>query len=396
MKILLKTILAILLAYGSFAYVYTPISIYYKSEKKVNHEFKTDYAFNKRGKDLIEVEQPMVYTSSTLEGVDFPEITLDLSEALQKHKKLLSLRVQKSHQLVGNLNLSVCELEEVIDALLDHDDPNNLHKELEVFRVGGVQNSGEIKFTGYYTPLIDVCKKKTSKYKFPIYKKPYFFIGKLPTRQAIDRDNILEGQDLVLAYAKDILDIYFMQLQGSGYVKYRDGSQEMFSYGGSNGHPYRSIGRYLKNNDYKISKISQKGIREFFQKNPALLEEVLYENPSYTFFKPRQSPPKGAGHVPLTDGISVAVDRRYIPLGATLLAAIPSYNEDGKLNGHELKILLAQDVGGAIKGSGHIDIYNGIGDSAEKIASQYYHHGKMWLLLPKYHGESTDRLVLAN
>lgn len=397
MKILFKSTIAILLAYGSFEFIYKPLLSLFPTEQKTNLEFRTDYEFNKKGKDLNEVLQPMVYTASTLEGVSFPEITNELTVALSHHKKLLSLRKQKSHQVVGNLSLSVCELEEVIDALLKLDDPKELHTKLDAYRVGGKKNTGEVQFTGYYTPLIDVSKKKTSKYKYPIYKKPFSFIGKLPTREAIDRDKILDGMGLELAYAKDILDIYFMQVQGSGYVKYRDGSQEMFSYGGSNGHPYRSIGRHLKNNKvYKISSISQKGIRAFFKRNPSLLEEVLCSNPSYTFFNPRQTPPKGAGHVPLSDGISIAVDRRYIPLGATILAAVPAYNENGKLQGHELKILLAQDVGGAIKGSGHIDYYNGIGNEAEKIASQYYHYGKMWLLLPKSDEGGADRLVQAN
>ena len=115
----------------------------------------------------------------------------------------------------------------------------------------------------------------------------------MPTRKAIDFEGILDGHGLELAYAKSRLDIYFMQVQGSGYVQFRDGSTMTFGYGGSNGHPYRSIGRYLKMNDYRISSISEKGIKRFFSIRPDLIEEILPVNQSYSFFNARNSPPKG-------------------------------------------------------------------------------------------------------
>jgi len=271
------------------------------------------------------------------------------------------------------------------------EDPSKL-AELEAYRISGEKKSGNVKFTGYYTPLIEVSKRKTNIYKYPIYAKPDGFIGSLPTRKAIDFENILKDRGLELAYAKNRLDVYFMQLQGSGYVQYRDGSRQMYGYGGANGHGYRSIGRYLKNNDYRVKSISEKGLRNFFTKRPDLISEILPINNSYTFFKPRNTPPKGAGHVPLLEGISCAVDRRYLPLGCTALASIPKYDENNHLIGHELRILLAQDVGGAIKGAAHIDLYMGHSDNAVELASKYYHYGKLWLLTPvkKEKVESTN------
>ena len=184
-----------------------------------------------------------------------------------------------------------------------------------------------------------------------------------------------------------------MQVQGSGYVQFRDGSTMTFAYGGSNGHPYRCIGRYLKMNDYSISSISEKGIKRFFKIRPDLIEEILSINESYSFFNARNSPPKGAGHVPLLGGISIAVDRRYIPLGATVIASIPKYDTDNSLIGHELKLLLAQDVGGAIKGAGHIDLYTGDKKDAMDAASKYFHYGKLWVLLPKETAVETEATV---
>ncbi len=358
-------------------------------------DVNANYPCKNNGKDLCQIELPTVYTPSSLKNIDLPPLSNKDKAALQHQLKLIKIRKQRAHQVVGNLNLSVCELEETIEAILESPDPKTFHKKLDAYRVGGKKNTGEVLMTSYYTPLIDVSKRRTSYYKYPIYRKPKDYSGKLPTRKVIEEEGLNYDEDLILAYAHDKLDIYFMQLQGSGYVKYRDGSKEMFGYGGSNAHHYRSIGRYLKKReDISIDDISQDGLRAFFKKNPLMLDEVLNQNPSYTFFKPRNSLPKGAGHVPLTEGISIAVDRRYIPLGATLIAAVPKYNEEGSLYGHDLKMFLAQDVGGAIKSSGHIDIYMGVGDKAQKKASQFYHYGKMWLLLPKTYEGGEERLVM--
>jgi len=345
-------------------------------------DITSHYAMDNKGRDTSYQQIVQLYTKKSLNHVDFPLITDSLIIALKNHQTLLKIRKQDEIQVFDNLELSIAEMEKTIEILLQlREDPSKL-KELDAYLISGEKETGNVKFTGYYTPLIQVSKRKTKSFKYPIYSKPDGFIGKLPTRKAIDFENILEGRGLELAYAKSRLDVYFMQLQGSGYVQYRDGSRQMFGYGGSNGHPYRSIGRYLKNNDYRISSISEKGLRKFFNIRPDLISRILPNNNSYTFFKPRNTPPKGAGHVPLLEGTSCAVDRRYIPLGATALASIPLYDEKDDLIGHELRILLAQDVGGAIKGAGHIDLYMGDSENAVDLASKYYHYGKIWLLTP--------------
>ena len=346
-------------------------------------EISAHYPMDESGRDTFQNQFANLYASSSLQYIDFPKITDSLMVALQHHKKLLKIRKQKKIQVFDNLEISVQDMERTIETLIQLQQHPDSLENLVAYQIAGQKKSGNVKFTGYYTPLIQVSKKKTSTYKYPIYAKPHHFIGKMPTRKAIEFEGILENQGLELAYAKNRLDIYFMQVQGSGYVQFRDGSTQTFGYGGSNGHPYRSIGRFLKMNDYKISNISEAGIKEFFKKRPDLVPKILPANPSYSFFKPRDTPPKGAGHVPLSGGISVAVDRRYIPLGATAIASIPRYDELGDLIGHELKILLAQDVGGAIKGAGHIDLYMGDERDAREVASQYYHYGKLWLLMPK-------------
>ncbi len=334
------------------------------------------------GRDTFQNKLSDLYTPVSIKHIDFPKITDSLMIALKHHKKLLKIRRQKQIQVLDNLEITVQDMERTIETLMQIKTQPDSIENLIAYQIAGEKKSGNVKYTGYYTPLIQVSKEKTDVFKYPIYSKPHHFIGKMPDRKAIDFEGILEGQGLELAYAKDRLDIYFMQVQGSGYVQFRDGSTQTFGYGGSNGHPYRSIGRFLKMNEYKISSISESGIRTFFSKRPDLLSTILPANSSYSFFKPRNTPPKGAGHVPLLSGISMAVDRRYIPLGATAIASIPRYDEKQTLIGHELKILLAQDVGGAIKGAGHIDLYMGDETDAREQASRYFHYGKLWLLMP--------------
>lgn len=354
----------------------------YTSKTPPVPEITPNYLSDRKGRDTTQNYLSTLYRATSLKDVDFPIISDSLLMALQHHQKLLRIRKQRTVQNFDNLEINLSELKRTIDILMAiRSNPDSI-SQLMAYQIAGENKSGNVKFTGYYTPLIQVRKKKNKEYKYPIYAKPTHFIGTMPTRKAIDFEGILDGQGLELAYAKNRLDIYFMQVQGSGYVQYRDGTTQMFGYGGSNGHPYRSIGRYLKMNDYKISSISEKGIRRFFEKRPDLISAVLPNNNSYSFFKPRNTPPKGAGHVPLLGGISMAVDRRYIPLGATALASIPKYDENYDLIGHELKLLLAQDVGGAIKGAGHIDLYMGDSDDARAAASKYYHYGKLWILLP--------------
>ena len=346
-------------------------------------DISAHYPTDDYGRDTFQNRLNNLYTETSLDHVDFPQITDSLLLALDHHMKLLKIRKQKKVQHIDNLVITIEDMRRTIETLKQvRDNPDSLDN-LVAYQIAGEKKSGDVKFTGYYTPLIQVSKEKTTTFKYPIYAKPHHFIGQMPDRKAIDFEGILEGQGLELAYAKNRLDIYFMQVQGSGYVQYRDGTTQTFGYGGSNGHPYRSIGRFLKMNGYKISDISEKGIRQFFINRPDLISKILPANSSYSFFKPRNSPPKGAGHVPLLKGISIAVDRRYIPLGATAIASIPQFDENDILIGHELKILLAQDVGGAIKGAGHIDLYMGDENDARAEASKYYHYGKLWLLMPK-------------
>ena len=211
----------------------------------------------------------------------------------------------------------------------------------------------------------------------------------------IDGEGALHGKGLELAFARSLADIYYMQLQGSGIIQYPSGEQEYLSFTATNGHSYRSIEKYVvKNTTYKIKDISEEGMKRFFTENPDLEESILFTNPSYVFFDRKRKRPHGAGHVPLTSDISIAVDNKYIPLGSVLVAAVPVMNEKGRFSHHAYKILLAQDLGGAIRGSGHIDLYFGTGKKGRQKAMSTYHYGQLWLLLPKEASKNNGRVSL--
>ncbi len=344
------------------------------------------YEFEGNGKDRQAPKFPKVFNKLQEDSLDYPIIDGALVEALQQHLRLLKLRKQKKVQQIGNLEVNINQLEQTIKELLawQYTKPTKLNEVLDAYQSWGEDKHGNVHFTGYFTPIIKVKKRKDSQYKYPLYTRPKDWEGEFPTRREIEEQGLLDNLGLELAYAKNKLDIYFMQVQGSGYVEYPDGKKELFSFDGSNRHPYRSIGRYLVQNDAIPAKnISLDGIKRFFKKHPDLLDEVLYINESYTFFTVKNKRAKGAGHVPLTTAYSVAADRRYFPLGSCLLARIPIITPDGKLRKHEWRFILVQDIGGAIKGAGHFDVYYGIGEQGKDLASALHHYGKVWLLLPK-------------
>jgi membrane-bound lytic murein transglycosylase A len=173
-------------------------------------------------------------------------------------------------------------------------------------------------------------------------------------------------------------------VQGSGVVEDEYGQQHLLSYGGGNGHAYRSLGKVLiEMGEYTAETISATAIKNWLAKHPDRQRELLSRNPSYTFFSPGLQQPVGAANVPLTPLHSVAVDPAYIPLGAVLLAQVPVLNPQGELTGHQFRLVLAQDKGAAIKTSGRIDLYQGIGDEARQRSDSLRHYGKIWLILPK-------------
>lgn len=331
-------------------------------------------------------KQQDIYQKTPLDSLSLPIIDGDALEALQQNLKLLQLAKGRSNYQVGSLRIRHEELNEVTKMLSawQHAQPFGMGKYLNAHQIWGKDQLGNVEFTGYFTPVIKVAREPQGPFQYPIYSRPLDWEGKLPTRAEIEGEGALDSMGLELAYAANKVDLYYMQVQGSGFVEYPDGSRELFSYNGSNRHPYLSIEKYIMDRtELNVPNLSIQGIRKFLIENPTLTDTILFQNPSYTFFIRQHSRPSGAGNVPLTPGYSIAVDRRYIPLGSCLLAAFPVFDQrKQRVIGHEYRLLIAQDVGGAIRGPGHVDFYTGIGEAAAREAGNLKAYGKLWLLLP--------------
>ncbi len=335
------------------------------------------------GKILNTPKLESVYTHDDINGAELPLFDQAFSTALKHQRKLLKIRRRGNYHKVGNMTISKKQLKKTVEVLEIWGNAAliPLEEYVEVYQIKGKDSKGNVQFTGYYAPVINVNQTATSDYKYPIYTKPKNWEGTFPTRRGIEKEGKIKDESLILAYAKSPLDVYFMQMQGSGYVQYPNGRRELFSYGGSNGHRAKRLSHFIKK-QLSGSGVSMK-LKTFLKKYPELKEDLVYSDPSYIFFN-RESANKsvkGAGHVPLTEDYSLAVDEKYLPLGACVLAKVPQI-EKGRFIKHDLRFMLAQDVGGAIKGAGHVDLYSGVGAKGKRKSS-INNYGQIWLLLAK-------------
>lgn len=238
--------------------------------------------------------------------------------------------------------------------------------------------------TGYYEPEINVKLKADSIYYEPILAEPRFEkITKLP------RSKITPASSRVIAYGKPI-DVFFMQVQGSGRLRYADGRVLRAAYAANNGFPYKSIGRALVNRgEMTLSQASKQSIENWMNANgPLKTRALMNENPRYIFFKEqainRNEGPRGAMEVPLTSMASIAVDPRYHPYGTLvwLETTLPQFGGDYK--GQKTQVLVsAQDTGSAIKGPLRGDLFFGSGAEAGNKAGVMKHPVKWTILVPK-------------
>jgi membrane-bound lytic murein transglycosylase A len=253
---------------------------------------------------------------------------------------------------------------------------------ISAYQMEGADNFGNVQFTGYYTPVVQARYTPQGEFQYPLYRMPSKGHGRLPDRSAIYAGAL--SSNLAIAYTNSLMDNFMMEVQGSGYVDYGDGRPMMFfSYAGKNGHAYRSIGKVLiDRGEVARQDMSMQAIRHWADTHsPAEVLELLEQNPSYVFFKPQPfAPVRGAAGVPLVAKASVASDRSLIPSGTTLLAEVPELDNNGKFTGkYHLRLMVALDVGGAIKGQ-HFDMYQGIGADAGHAAGFYNHYGRVWVL----------------
>jgi membrane-bound lytic murein transglycosylase A len=195
-------------------------------------------------------------------------------------------------------------------------------------------------------------------------------------RSAIEA-GALAGRGLELAWALDPVALFFLQIQGSGVLRFADGSVQRIGYAGQNGRPYVAIGRLLKQRGV-LERAGMDEIIGWLHANPEAGTALMRENPSYVFFslRPDAGGPLGALGVPLVAQANAAVDPAVIPFGVPLLVRI----HDPALP--QPMLLVAADAGGAIRGPNRIDVFFGRGPRAHALAAALGAPLDLWLLLP--------------
>jgi membrane-bound lytic murein transglycosylase A len=276
-----------------------------------------------------------------------------------------------------------------------------------VYKTTNIDGTDTGLITGYYEPVLRGSRIKSAKYSNPLYQVPNDLItveldslfpelkykrvrGRLVgnklvpyyNRADIESDAApLKGREFI--YIDDIIDVFYLQVQGSGLVQMENGEQVHVGYADQNGLTYNSIGRLLiERGELTMANASMNGIKNWARNNPTKLRELLNSNPSYVFFRelPAGLPgPLGALGVPILAQRVVAVDPKYVPLGAPVFLSTTEPNSTRPLK----RLMMAQDTGGAIKGGVRADFYWGDGNEAGAKAGSMKQAGKIWVFLPK-------------
>lgn len=282
-----------------------------------------------------------------------------------------------------------------------------LEQHFQPWRVRNPDASVSGLITGYYEPLIQGSRQPKGPQSVPIYGPPSDMVvvdlgEQYPEIQSMRLRGRIEGNRVipywtraqidtlgyrlpapVLAWADDPIEFFFLQIQGSGRVALPDGTMMRIGYADQNGHPYRSIGRWLiDQGEIKAHEASMQGIQAWARAHPQRLRTLLNYNPSYVFFRelpPSDAGPIGALGVPLTTERSIAIDPSVIPLGAPVYLSTTWPLSDRPLN----RLMVAQDTGGAIKGAVRGDFFWGFGAQAGTQAGRMRQQGQMWVLMPK-------------
>lgn len=268
---------------------------------------------------------------------------------------------------------------------------------------GGVETG---LITGYYEPILQGSRQRVAPYLHPLYATPddllSIDLGSLyPELRSLRLRGRLEGRRVVpyasrsdierdapalqakaLLWVDDAVEAFFLQIQGSGRIRLPDGSTTRVGYADQNGHPYRPIGRWLvEQGELARDQVSMQSIKQWASANPARLQELLSQNPSYVFFRElpdSNAGPIGAQGVALTNERSLAIDPRTTPLGTPVFLSTTRPDNGQPLN----RLMMAQDTGGAIRGAVRADLFWGSGPQAGELAGRMRQQGRLWLLWP--------------
>ncbi len=268
--------------------------------------------------------------------------------------------------------------------------------------------------TGYYEPLVKGSRVADASFRTPVYRRPADLVNvvaesergaKSPqfthmrqtaqglephfTRAEIDQ-GALKGQNLELLYFKDPVDVFFMQVQGSARIELPSGEQIRITYDGKNGYPYTSIGKaVVELGSLKPDNMSMQSLSAWLKADPERAKPVMWKNESYVFFRElsgaEAGAPMGVLKIPLQVGRSLAVDTAFHAIGTPMYVSAPAITHAGRSAADRgfNRLMIAHDVGSAIKGPERGDIYFGSGEKAGRLAGVTKHPGRFFALLPR-------------
>src|SRR5262245_22975283 len=314
------------------------------------------------------------------------------------HQSLTWLRGQPQEQRLffGTRVVSVAEQVRLLRRMLDlvSDDPSadvleaRVNAEFELLK--SVGDKGRMTVTGYHEPIIDAAESKSAEYYVPIYGVPRDLVtgrrGAYLTRAEIEQGR-LGDRAKPIAWARDPIDVFFLEIEGSGTLRFPGNRELRIGYGATNGRPYRSIA-WLLIREGKITPeaMSMRALREWLNEHPEERQRVLHHNESFVFFRHSSSAPVGSLGVPLTPGRSIATDPQVFPRGslAFIRSMRPFTLPNGKIGWRPVtRFVLSQDAGGAIRGPGRVDVFWGRGPEAALAASDMKEIGELYVVVPK-------------
>ncbi len=350
------------------------------------------------------------------DDLDFARLSEAISRSLAYYRRLPPERLIPFGLDAYRVDHLIRSLTAFSDLIAGRPDGETLNRTIRqkyvVYRAAGRETDSRVLYTGYYEPVLSGSPVQHRDYPVPVLSRPSdlleidlsLFAPDLKGRRIIgryrngtvvpypDRGQIRRQGDRVtsvaapIAWLRDEIDLLILQIQGSGRIAFADGRTLCVRYNGSNGRPYRSIGKVLIDQGHLTAEaVSMQSIREFLRRNPEKCEAILDENPRYIFFRLSEGGPFGALNEPLTALRSIAVDPQCFPAGALAFAQLSTPQVDGqgritswrKHNG----FVLAQDSGSAIRGTGRADLFWGGGLSAETAAGHLKHPGELFFIV---------------
>ena len=279
-----------------------------------------------------------------------------------------------------------------------------IRQEFDVYISVGCDDQGTVLFTSYYTPIFPASRKRTDRFRYPLYRKPDDLaktddgevlgrkgpggkiMGPYPSRRQMGASGMLAGKELI--WLADAFDVYIAHVQGSARLRLDDeqGTLITVGYTATNGHEYQSIAKMMVD-DGKIprDRLSLRAMMDYFKAHPEDVDRYVLRNPRFVFFAEEAGLPHGCLNEPVTPMRTIATDKDIYPPAclAFLDTALPRRVAGEVVIQPYQGFALDQDAGGAIRAPGRCDLYRGVGDEAGELAGWTYQEGNLYYLFLK-------------